>query len=533
MTAAAPETPLSLAPNWSRRFVWLAVGLLVFRVFYLWAFVDFELAGDEAYYFDWGRQPDWCYFSKPPLIGWLMGLLRVCFGYHWWVIRLAAAVFAVGTLSCIFLLGRALYDAKTGFIAALFFLLTPAFSMLSIGFTIDAPLMLLWSASLLAFWKVVQAPSFGRWLLLTLLIGFGILAKQMMLLFPVLMVLFIALSPVFRPLLRRPALWLSIAGSLLFMLPVIWWNIQHDWITAKHTAEHFASEASSSRLLSWLEFFGKQAAFYSVIIWVITLVALYAAIRRWSSLANRELFLLLFSAPGLAVVIVLALRQEVNENWPGVYYLSALVFAAAWCPAVWQKRAMVIGFAVVILLHASIPLLGPLGLKGGPSDPLRDARGFAAAGKEIGQLLAKVPRPERTFVYVLGHRYNASQLAFHLPQHPRVYRWSPSVIPESQYEIWSSGADKIGWDAFIIDPVPDNAVDFERRPNLFVRWKNFSAVHRLGTVEVPLGAKDTRRFNIWLGTSMRRWPAPEAVQLAEDPELRQLIEQKGKGDVKQ
>ena len=529
MTATASDPLTSSAPDWSRRFVWLAVGLLTFRVCYLWAFVDFELAGDEAYYFDWGRQPDWCYFSKPPLIGWLMGLLRVCFGYHWWVIRLAAAVFAVGTLSFIFLLGRALYDAKTGFVSAMFFLLTPAFSMLSLGFTIDAPLMLLWSASLLAFWKVVHEPSLGRWLVLTLLIGFGILAKQMMLVFPVLMVGFIALSPDFRPLLRRPALWLSIVGSLLFMLPVIWWNIQHDWITAKHTAEHFATEASRSRLLSWLEFLGKQAAFYSIIIWVMTLLALYAAIKRWSSLASRELFLLLFSAPGLLVVVALALRQEVNENWPGVYYLSGLVLAAAWCSTVWQKRAMQVGFAIVVVLHAAIPLLGPLGLKGTPTDPLRDARGYSAAGKELGQLLDKVPRPDRTFVYVLGHRYNASQLAFHLPQHPRVYRWSPSATPESQYEIWPSGADKIGWDAFIIDPVPDNAVDPERRPSLYVRWKNFSSLQRLGTVEVPLGAKDTRRFNVWLGTSMRRWPAPEAVQLAADPELRQLIEQKGEG----
>jgi hypothetical protein len=184
---------------------------------------------------------------------------------------------------------------------------------------------------------------------------------------------------------------------------------------------------------------------------------------------------------------------------------------------------------MVVSLHVAIPLLGPLGLKGTPTDPLRDARGYAAAGQELGQLLDKVPRPDLTFVYVLGHRYNASQLAFHLPQHPRVYRWSPSTTPESQYEIWPSGADKIGWDAFIIDPVPDNAIDPDRRPNLFIRWKNFASMRLLGTVEVPIGATDTRRFNVWLGSSMKRWPAPAATQLAEDPELRQLIEQKGEG----
>ena len=33
-----------------------------------------DLSGDEAYYWEWGRHLDWGYFSKPPLIGWLMGL---------------------------------------------------------------------------------------------------------------------------------------------------------------------------------------------------------------------------------------------------------------------------------------------------------------------------------------------------------------------------------------------------------------------------------------------------------------------------
>ena len=35
---------------------------------------DLDLIGDESYYWDWSRQPDWCYFSKPPMVAWLIHL---------------------------------------------------------------------------------------------------------------------------------------------------------------------------------------------------------------------------------------------------------------------------------------------------------------------------------------------------------------------------------------------------------------------------------------------------------------------------
>ena len=120
---------------WTRRFLWLLAGVLAFRVIYLFVVVDFQLSGDEAYYWDWGRRPDWCYYSKPPLIGWLMGALRVIFGYQWWAVRLAAIGLGSVSLTLLFLLGRRLFDARTGFVAALLFLLTPANAAANFAFS--------------------------------------------------------------------------------------------------------------------------------------------------------------------------------------------------------------------------------------------------------------------------------------------------------------------------------------------------------------------------------------------------------------
>jgi hypothetical protein len=158
---------------------------------------------------------------------------------------------------------------------------------------------------------------------------------------------------------------------------------------------------------------------------------------------------------------------------------------------------------------------------------VREMRGFSQAGQQLGTMLNNVPRPEQTFVYVLGHRYNASQLAFYMPQHPRVYRWCASTVPESQYEIWPGAIDKAGWDALIVYPQEGNEADPTRELPLLVRW-NFQSVERIGAVEVPLGPGGTRVFNVFLGKSMKQWPEPEAIQLQKFPRLREVYEMKGR-----
>ena len=162
---------------WTRRFCWLMAGTLVFRLAYLFTAVDFQLSGDEAYYWDWGRRLDWCYYSKPPLIGWLMGLVGRLSGDKWWAVRLTATLLGTVSLSLLFLLGKQLYNARTGFFAALLLLLTPANLMANFALTIDAPLLSCWTAALIVFWKAIVHPrSASVWLSLTLIVVIGTLA---------------------------------------------------------------------------------------------------------------------------------------------------------------------------------------------------------------------------------------------------------------------------------------------------------------------------------------------------------------------
>lgn len=499
----------------ARRIGWLVLlGLFVARLLYLFPFTSaFDLAADESYYWDWGRRPDWGYYSKPPMIGWLMGLVGRLSGDSEFAIRLTALCF--GTLSLVFIraLARRLYDEKTGLLALLLVALTPANMGLSLFFTIDAPLILCWGAALLLFWQAYEKPtSLPLWLGLMLVIGLGNLSKQMMLVFPLLMVVFAILTKEARPLLRQWRMWLCIVGGLLFMVPVLLWNTRHGWITVKHMGEHVRGTDATDilgHLRDIVLFPLLQALILTPVTWAIMTCVLIGAFRCRRVLDARERFLAVFCVPALAVFYAMSLRQPLNPNWPAVFYLAASVLAAAWLRGLalpsWSvprlqrltRPAIITGIVFSVVAYALPLLAGPLGLAGGSMDPVIRLRGWSQVGTAAGKFLAAVPNPAKTFVVAMGHRELASSLAFYMPQHPILFRYEPTGEISSQYELWPSPPDEVTDALFFVPPDADMA------PFLI---HSFRSVTKLGEIDVDLGNGTHRFYTVHLGVGVKRWP---------------------------
>lgn len=494
---------------WQKRFWQLLAAVFIVRIGVMLLFVNgADLAGDEAYYWDWGRRPDWCYFSKPPMIGWMMGVIGWITGNAEWGIRFAALLLGTATLAIIHRIALVLFDARTAFLTAVLVLLTIANAGLNILLTIDAPLLVCWTLGLLLFWFAAQKPTCNiRWLALALIIGIGTLSKQMMLAFPALMLLFAAVSREDRALLRNPRMWIAIIVGMAFIIPVLRWNQQHAWITLEHTKHHF--DTKSLDFGGWigrtLENVGLQALIYTPVTFVALVVAMLAAIRNRAKLTRPALFLLLASAPALACFALLALRQRINPNWPAAFFVPAFILTAAWMrgqlPTTanpgWQRWSLRVGGALVIIVHLMLVIVFCTDLKG--INKLASIRGWNEAGIEAQKFLDQVPQPEKTFVMALGHRYHAAQMAFYMPSHPRLYRWEPSGTVQSQYEIWPGPEERIGFDALIIDPNPGDGL--LQNP---VFTGAFERLERQGNIRIPLG-QETREFSVYLGRSLKSW----------------------------
>lgn len=489
-------------PRWT---VWHALLVLaLIRLVYLpWFCQITDLAGDEAYYWEWGRRPDWGYYSKPPMIGWLMGVVGQFSGHAEWAVRLAALLFGTASLGMLTALARRQWGHAAAGWTLLLAALAPGNIALNLFFTIDAPLVFFWSAALLLFWQAVESPTRWRpWLLLAVVLGLGHLSKQMMLVFPLLMLLFVSLHRPARRLLKNLRFWVSVLGSLLFLIPVLRWNQAHQWITLQHTQEHFSGSSFDlgQRLSEFLMFPVLQATLLSPLNALVMGVALGLALRRWRALSAGECFALVFTVPGLVVFVMLAMRQFVIPNWPAVFYLAALPLAGRLLAQRqgWQRPAAISAVVFALITYSAPLLIAALGQDGGRLDPVRRLRGWQEAGQQVGQMLSAVPRPEATFLLVLGHRDPASLLAFYTPGHPQAFRWQPDGRIASQYELWPSAGSRLGDDALLVVPLDKTLPAALKRA--------FAEVIPRGEIDAPAGERQRRRFKVYWGRNLREWP---------------------------
>lgn len=198
----------------------------------------FGLGVDEAHYALYGRYLDWSYFDHPPLVGWVQAVFQHLPLPGQIQVRLPAILLSLWTcrllvkdLAAHGLSRPAVYWG----VAALN--LTPMFNAMSIALLPDTLLMPLTLLILRDTENVLRAPSLTRWLRLGLWLGLAGLSKYTAVVYlPALAGLF-----VYRRQLRellRPRLWAGVLVSLVLVLPVLYWNIRHDFASFRYQGDH-------------------------------------------------------------------------------------------------------------------------------------------------------------------------------------------------------------------------------------------------------------------------------------------------------
>src|SRR2546430_6030183 len=85
---------LALSPAWGCRLLaaLLILGTTVAHLLYLGINCPIDLAPDEAHYWDWSRHLDWSYYSKGPLVAWMIRASCTVFGDVMPAVRLPAVL---------------------------------------------------------------------------------------------------------------------------------------------------------------------------------------------------------------------------------------------------------------------------------------------------------------------------------------------------------------------------------------------------------------------------------------------------------
>ncbi|NOQ52468.1 MAG: hypothetical protein GQ578_09670 [Desulfuromonadaceae bacterium] len=498
--------------RWDSYFALLLVCVTLLRLGYLYI-VPLDLGPDESYYWDWSRRLDFGYFSKPPMIAWINALSTTLLGISPQAVRIPAVVFGAVGLFGMYLCGRRLFNAEVAFWGVAAWLATPGAAALGLIMATDVLLICCWCLALYTLWRALETPraKLHWWLLTMLLIGLGSLSKQMMLVFPVLLILYLLFSGEDRGHLKQRWPWLLWGGSLLFLLPSLYWNFRHGWITFKHTAHHIelAGTTMLDHLKTFGEFIGGQMGLLTPITWLLLILLMLSLLPRFFKQSRQVRFLFIFGTIGLLGFSGFSFKQSINPNWPATFYPAGLLLLAAWGRGQvnagfidrlrkWFIPGLKLGVALTLIAYL-LPFVMELSfLSLGKKDPTYRVKGWQELGQQVGEILQKQPQPDETFVISSSRKYPA-EVAFYAPGHPITYKWpgSPPRV-SSQYELWPGPVDKLGWDALILEnteeDVPKDLAEI------------FENVVDLGEQHIPIGAAGERKYHLWRGENLLSWP---------------------------
>lgn len=80
---------------------------------------------DEAYYYHWSLNPDWGYYSKPPMVAWIINVTTALFGDNDFAVKCSAPVLYGLTAGIIYKIGKILWNPKAAACSALIFCSAP------------------------------------------------------------------------------------------------------------------------------------------------------------------------------------------------------------------------------------------------------------------------------------------------------------------------------------------------------------------------------------------------------------------------
>ena len=309
---------------------------------------------DEAQYWTWSRELDFGYFSKPPMLPWLIrGTTALC-GNGEACIRSFPPVLLTIATWFVFLTGRALYGARVGFWSAIVFDTLPLIAFVAASVTTDAPLLLFWSSALCLWTMLLERKNMALAASLGLTIGAGLLAKYAMIYFPLCMACQAMFSAEARETLRARRTLVIVLIVLVVIAPNLYWNYAHGFVSFQHTA--YGSAGWGHHVGHFWQFLLSQFGVYGPVLFFMLLWITALSIRDRTD--RCVVMLLAFSLPILILLTVQALNSRTHANWTAPAAPAASILVTAW---LLERRRHILFWATVATnaLATAAMLIGP------------------------------------------------------------------------------------------------------------------------------------------------------------------------------
>lgn len=422
----------------STRLLWLVFIVTIIRYYYISPLTyatNFQLFFDEAQYWTWSKNLDFGYFSKPPIIAWLLYGVTSIFGDSTFAIKLASPIIHAAIAMVIYLIGKELTNSKTSFWGAIIYLTLPSVTAASAFISSDTPLLFFWSISLLFFIKALDSPNSLYWLAMGISVGLGLMSKYTMIAFYPSIGLYLLFTKECRKYLFGASLWIAVGLSAVIFAPNILWNYANDFISFAHNKENVLSNGTSYNISLMLEFIASQFGVFGPILFA-TLLWILPDYRNYTK--DREGSFLFYTTFTLLIVaIIFSFISGAQAHWAAPAYISGSLLIAHYFINL-KKKTSILRFSTyfhiicaIIFFHINFiyPIITP------NKNPLERIERWNILADETSKILQNYKNTylftdERKSVAILMYRLKDE----HGNPYP-VLKWNSDKKPDDYYDI--------------------------------------------------------------------------------------------------
>ncbi len=320
VAAASVPRRIDDAARWRIAF-WCTFGVL--GILKLWLAANLAPFVDEAFYWQESRRLAWSYSDVPALTAWLIAASEALLGHSTLAMRAPFLLLGAAVPLLMVAMVARLFDARAAWQAGLCTLAMPLAGTLGVLALPDVPLTFTAMLALGAFERATREDRLQSWVVLGVALAFAWLAhyRAAMLMLPGLA--FLLLMPRGRIQWRRPGLWISLVIAAFGLVPLLAFNLEHDWnALGFQFVERHPWAFRATALMQPLE----QALVVTPLLYVLLLLVLYGTVRRLRRGAPWDLFACAAAVPLLAWFLIglFADDERFRVHWPLPAYLPLL-----------------------------------------------------------------------------------------------------------------------------------------------------------------------------------------------------------------
>jgi 4-amino-4-deoxy-L-arabinose transferase-like glycosyltransferase len=466
---------------------------------------DVDLFIDESQYWSWSHELSWGYFSKPPLVAWIINFAESVCGSSEACIRSPSPIFYFGTCGIMYLTARRLYGPLVGFWAAMLMMFGVALVFSSRIISTDVPLVFFWALALLAYVNLLERANWRWAAALGLSLGLGMLAKYAMGYFLLGMLLAARFDSRAHRLLKSRLVWLALGIAVIIAAPNLIWVLRHNFVTFRNIAGVVQTdEGLGLHPLAALEFLAAQFAIFGPVVFAVFLYATTKIRSPEEVPASR--IMLAFAFPPLVIVTLVALFSHAYANWAATSVVSGTILAAAllvrrkaWS---WLAFSIALGVFVQGLMlfgdaaayRIAIPFLPP-----GKSDIYQRTLGFRTLADQAGRFATLVGAKT-----IVGEdRRTVAALLYYLRNAPQpILAWPSPDVP--MFDMTRPLTESAQQPIILVTECP-----FLKRLSVY-----YATFEKIGEIRPPTGPTSSRYYAIFSlsGAKGAITPLPKCMQ---------------------